>query len=304
MRVFVTGASGFIGSQVVRALLNRGHSAAILSKSGAAPARLMGDRGKVQVYPGSLGEPSAVRSLIGDFRPEACVHLAWIAEPGKYLDSMENLSCLSASGRLFDELIRGGCGRIIGAGTCAEYAPSDKPLREDSPAGPKTLYAASKSSCGLLGRQLADLAKVSFAWGRIFFPYGPDEDERRVIPAAIRALLKGVAFPATSGDQVRDYIHVEDVAGAFCIMAEKNADGVFNISSSRPTSVRQILEKVGRLAGREDLIQFGAKPLQSWEPPLLVGENLRLRELGWEPLIPLEQGLQQTVEWFKTREGQ
>jgi nucleoside-diphosphate-sugar epimerase len=303
LKVFVTGASGFIGSHVTRALVARGHSVAILSPSSKAPWRLQGIFGKLKRKYGKLTDLKSLRKALADFRPDACIHLAWYAEPGEYLASPENLSSLKTSLDLFNELIRAGCKGIVAAGTCAEYAPSRRPLREESPTGPATLYAASKLSCLLAGRQLAGLGKIRFAWGRIFYPYGPQEDGRRLVPAALRALLAGKSFPATKGDQVRDYVHVEDVAAAFCRMAEKRADGVFNVASGEPVTIRRLLETLGRLTGRGDLIRFGAKPRASWEPPVLTGDNKKMKSLGWKPAYSLEKGLDQTVQRFKAHPG-
>ena len=303
MKVFVTGASGFIGSQVTRALLSRGHSVAILTPGGKAPWRLKGFFGEIEKRQGRLDNLKSLRRALAGFKPDACVHLAWVAEPGKYLASPENLSCLKTSLDLFKELVLSGCRQIVAAGTCAEYAYSRALLKENSPTGPTTLYAAAKLSCGLMGRQLADLAKIHFAWGRIFYPYGPQEDERRLVPAVIKSLRKGEVFPATQGNQVRDYIHVEDVATAFCLMAEKGANEVINIASGSPVKVRKLLENVGRITGRTQLIRFGAKPYYSWEPPVLAGDNRRLKDLGWKPAYTLEKGLQQTIEWFKGQQA-
>jgi len=299
MKVFVTGASGFIGSHVTRALLSRGHSVAVLTKSADIPWRLQDIWGKLEKNPGKLDDLESLRLALKEIQPEACIHLAWYAEPGKYLESPENLNCLKTSLELFHELVQVECKQIVGAGTCAEYANSSEPLKEDSPTGPATPYASAKLSCLMLGRQLAELAKIHFAWGRIFYPYGPMEDERRVIPALIKSLTKGEFFPATSGEQVRDYIHVEDVADAFCVLAEKQAHNVFNICSGQPRTLRQLLEIVGRLVGRGELIQFGIKSPYSWEPPILTGENQRLKAIGWKSAYSLEQGLGKTVDWFK-----
>jgi len=299
MKIFVTGASGFIGSHVVRLLLSRGHSVAILSSMTEVPRRLKEVFSKIEKKTGKLEDLRSLRQLLTDFKPDACVHLAWYAEPGKYLEAAENLSSLKMSLDLFNELIQSGCRQIVAAGTCAEYAVSSAPLKEDSRTEPATLYAAAKFSCCLLGRQLADLAKINFAWGRIFYPYGPTEDERRVVPAVIKSLLEGKPFSATAGDQVRDYIHVEDVALAFCIMAEQQANGVFNVSSGSPVSIRHLLETIGRLNNQENLLEFGVKPYRSWEPPFIGGDNQKLKSLNWREHYNLEEGLQNTIEWWE-----
>jgi nucleoside-diphosphate-sugar epimerase len=109
------------------------------------------------------------------------------------------------------------------------------------------------------------------------------------------ALKQGVPFPASPGAQVRDYIHVADVATAFCTLMEKQADGIFNISTGSPVSIRQLLETLGLLMNRLDLIQFGALPYRNWEPPLICGDSTRLKSLGWKPSYSLTDGLSDTI---------
>ncbi|OHB73248.1 MAG: hypothetical protein A2Z25_19430, partial [Planctomycetes bacterium RBG_16_55_9] len=283
MRVFVTGASGFIGAHVTRELLSRGHSVTVLAVPGDTLWRLRSEAGRFAVVTGRLEDTSIVRSALTDFRPEACVHLAWFAEHGTYLHSQENLSSLAATLTFLRELIEANCQHVVMAGTCAEYDTRFGFLREDTPTRPTTLYGAAKLACWLLCEQIASQAKANLAWGRIFYPYGPQDDARRVIPGAIRALQQDQVFQATTGEQVRDYIHAEDVASAFCLLAEKHASGLFNIASGMPVTIRDLLTMIGGLMGRENLIEFGARPYREWEPPFICGDNRRLRQMGWKP---------------------
>lgn len=299
MQVFVTGATGFIGAHVTRALLAGGHSVTALAMPGDSLWRLKEATGKFSVITGLIAEKDTLRRALNEIRPEACIHLAWFAEPGRYLSSPENISSLTDSLSLLNELIQTGCHQVIMVGTCAEYDTDKGFLREDTPARPTTLYAATKLSACLIGQQLAAAAQINFAWGRIFYPYGPQEDPRRLVPAAICALQQGRSFPATLGEQVRDYIYVEDVAAAFRVLLEKEASGVFNISSGTPVTIRQLLETIAGLVGRADLTQFGALAYRDWEPPFICGDNNRLKQLGWRPEYTLSQGLSQTIKWWK-----
>ena len=295
MRVFLTGGSGFIGSHVTKTLLQRDHEVALLARPGDPMTRLQSLHGRFDTIKGTLENADLLEKSIKRFKPEACIHLAWYAEPGKYLDSAQNIQSLASSLSLFQALIKAGCRQIVAAGTCFEYDTKFGYLHEDSPARPASLYAAAKHSCCLIASQLAAQAKISFAWGRIFYPYGPQEDQRRLVPAAIKALNQGVPFPASAGDQVRDYIHVADVASALCTLMEKQADGVFNISTGVPMSIRQLLETLGKLMNRSHLIQLGVLPYRKWEPPFICGDNTRLRNFGWSPCYSLEAGLSETI---------
>lgn len=301
MRVFLTGASGFVGSHVLRGLLAAGHDVLALVVPDDPLWRVRDLVDRFSVVSGTLTDLPELRDGLSAWRPEACIHLAWYAEPGKYLRAPENIASLLGSLELVREMAGMGCTRIVGAGTCAEY---DIPLghpREDEGSQPATLYAAAKLSCGLLGESLAAQSDVRFAWARIFYPYGPYEDERRVVPALIRALLNGQPFPATHGAQVRDYIHVEDVAAAFVTLVRHQATGVFDVASGDPVTIRQLMQTIGDMLGKSDLIRFGALPCREWEPKALCGENGRLRRLGWMPRHTLREGLRQTVDWWRRR---
>jgi nucleoside-diphosphate-sugar epimerase len=300
MRVFLTGASGFIGSHVARALVMAGHDVGILAVANDDLWRLQDVVGRLSVWRGDLAEMPALRPTLGAWQPEVCIHLAWHAEPGKYLHSPENLKSLAASLILLQELAQMGCRQVVAAGTCAEYDTDRGYLREDGPIHPTTLYATAKLAFGLLGKQMAAAAGMQFAWARIFYLYGPGEDRRRVIPALICSLLGGQSFPATQGEQVRDYVHVEDVSAAFLTLVDRHADGVFNIASGAPVTIRQLLETVGELVGRTQLIQFGALSCRDWEPKFICGDNQRLCGLGWSPRYALRDGLRQTLDWWQS----
>lgn len=232
-----------------------------------------------------------------------CVHLAWYAEPGKYLRATENIDSLRLSLVLLEELARAGCGHLVAVGTCAEYDTRlGGILREDSPLNPDTLYGACKLSTHLIARQRLAQLGIGFAWARIFYLYGPYEDKRRMIPSLIRTLLEGKEFAATAGTQVRDYLHVSDVANGLVALAESRATGTFNVCSGEPVAVGRLMTTLGDMVGRRDLIRLGSLPDRDWEPPFICGESSRLRQATtWSPRYGLEAGLKATLEWWKAR---
>jgi nucleoside-diphosphate-sugar epimerase len=302
MRVLVTGAGGFVGSHVVRHLLEENHDVAAVVRHPDALARLEGVAERVTLFTGDLGEPDGWREQMAQWRPEACVHTAWYAEPGLYLPSPKNLDGLRFSLSLLETLAEAGCKKVAMAGTCFEYDTSTGYLKEDSPVMPLTLYAACKLALRYVAAQRAAQLGVSLAWGRIFYVYGPYEDRRRLVPALTLALLQGEKFAATTGEQVRDYMHVADVASGLAALALAGCDGVFNVCSSEPVTIARLMLMTGELAGNPELIRFGERPAAAFEPPFICGDNHRLREAtGWEPRRSLHDGLRSTVEWWKAR---
>ena len=298
MRVFLTGATGFIGSHVARQLLQDGHTIAALVSPHNPLDHIKDIADQLTILEGRLADLSKLHSTLTQFKPEACIHLAWYAEPGKYLQSPLNAALLSDSLSLLEAMIEIKCKQVVMVGTCAEYDTDMGYLREDNPTRPETIYAASKLSLNLVGQQMAARAGINFAWARLFYLYGPHEDERRLVAALIHALGQGEAFQATAGEQVRDYLHVEDVAGALIALATQSSNGIFNISSGLPLSIRHLMETIADLMQRPGLIQFGALPYREWDPMFICGDNRKLRELGWSPRYTLRNGLQHTIDWW------
>ncbi len=300
MTVLVTGASGFVGSQVVRKLVESDVQVAALVRPGSSHHRLDGLENRVQIIEGDLEEPDATASQIDRCKPQACIHTAWYAEPGKYLHSPRNLDSLRSSLSLLEALARAGCQHMVGVGTCFEYAMSSKKLTEDSPTRPFTLYAAAKLAFGVVASQRAPQIDMGMAWARLFYIYGPGEDERRFVPAAIGTLSAGREFATAPGDLVRDYLHVEDVASGLCAMSDRRLTGTFNVCSSEPVTIAGLTKSLGELLGRLELIRLGALPPRAGEPRYVCGDNHKLRTEGsWSPRYSLTSGLAQTIGWWK-----
>jgi len=136
---------------------------------------------------------------------------------------------------------------------------------------------------------------------RFFYQYGPHEDPRRLVPVIINSLLNGEEVKLVPGDRTRDYLYIEDVASAVCAVVQSDVTGSVNIASGLPTTVRDIALKISHLLNRTDLIKIGALPYSAGEPMHLLADNTKLRGTGWKPLVNLEDGLRQTVEWWKSQ---
>lgn len=296
--VLITGASGFVGAHVTRFALAAGSRVGILALPRDPLSRLASLRGAIRVVRGDLASPQTYKAEILELNPRACIHLAWYTEPGKYLDAGQNLDSFVGSMRLIEVLQEAGCEHLVGLGTCAEYETSTDLVAENSPTGPATLYAAAKLSTYLVGRILAARGGMTFAWARLFYLFGPGEDPRRLIPSLIRALGRGEEFPATEGTQVRDYLHVEDVASAIWRLADQGHEGIFNVCSGIPVTVRHLLTTAAGILGGADKVRFGEVPYRNWEPDFICGDNTRLQSSGWSPRYGLLDGLEHTVDWW------
>ncbi|SEI12494.1 Nucleoside-diphosphate-sugar epimerase [Methylobacterium sp. 275MFSha3.1] len=288
-RVVLTGGTGFVGAHVVPALVARGFEVHALGRRPPSA--------QVTFHPVDLLDADAARSAVGAIGASHLLHLAWYAEPGRYWRSPANLDWLAASLALVRTFRETGGARAVVAGTCAEYAWGSEPLIEYGLCAPTTLYGAAKDATRRVLAAYASETGLSFAWGRLFFLYGPGEKPGRLVSSAIRALLAGERFSTSRGHQRRDFSHVADAASAFAALVDSAIEGPVNIGSGEAVPVSTILERIGRLTGRPELIDFGGRQIEQTEPVSIEADVTRLREeVGFYPYYDLESGLAHTLD--------
>ena len=297
-KVLVTGAGGFIARHCISFLLDRGYQIhATVEKNG--DAELKGDY--VKWHRVDLLDPSGVSGLMREVKPTHLLHFAWYTSHGKFWHADENLPWVGATLHLVQEFRKNGGQRVVGAGTCAEYDWRYGYCVENvTPLNPASLYGKCKSTVQNVVREYASLHNINFSWGRIFFLYGPFENPKRLIAYVISSLIRNQTAQCSHGNQIRDFLHVIDVADAFVSLLDSDVEGPINIASGQPHSLRDILDKIGEITGRGDLIAYGAIPGNPGEPALIAGDTQRLKqELNWTPAYNLEDGLANTIHWWK-----
>ncbi|HWF26590.1 MAG TPA: NAD(P)-dependent oxidoreductase [Solirubrobacteraceae bacterium] len=293
----ITGASGFVGAPALGHLVGAGHDVHALSTRPQPPID------GVTWHQGDLLQAGAAEALVASMRPERLLHLAWYAEPGRFWDSPENLRWVEATLRLLRAFADTGGRRAVLAGTCAEYEWSAGGVcsEDETPLRPATLYGASKDATRRVARAFAETAGFELAWGRIFFLYGPREPPQRLLPLVTKALLSGEPARVTEGTQVRDFMHVDDVARAFVEVLDSEIRGAVNIASGTGVELRELVQLAGAAAGRPELIELGAIPQRPGEPAVLVADIDRLHRIGFRPRHGLTDGVSETVEWWRSR---
>jgi nucleoside-diphosphate-sugar epimerase len=299
MKVLVTGAEGFIGSQVVAALTRHGADPVGLTHRGAG----LRDAADIELIGADYRDRDAMEDIFGAVSPTALVHSAWRLAPGSgYLCDPANIAELEASLRLFALARRQGCVRIVGIGTCLEYEASDGPTPEETPLRPATVYGASKAALFIAASGWAPTVGVSFAWPRLYYPFGPGEAPQRLVPAVVNAILRGERVATTPGLQRRSFLFVEDVADAIAAITLSGAEGAFNVGSLDTLSVRELVERIAGIVGRPDLLDIGALEARVGDPDVLWPDTTRLRTVvGWHPSIALDDALERTIAWWRTR---
>ena len=298
-RVLLTGARGFIGAHCLDALPDRGFEVHAVSSRG----RQNSNSARVEWHHADLHNAEHVLRLLAEVKPEYLLHLAWGVEHGVYWSSLENLRWVKSSLSLLQAFIDAGGQRAVMAGSCAEYDWKYGYCSEElTPLKPATLYGACKSALYSVTAAAAEVAGLSAAWGRLFFLYGPGEHPDRLVPGVITALLKNEDVLCTHGEQIRDYLYVKDAASALAALLESEVSGPVNIATGRPVVLKNLIAAAAKITGNPDLIRLGALSPAADDPPLLLANTFRLtEEVGWQPQYILEQGLQETVAWWKNK---
>lgn len=301
MRVFMTGAGGFIGSHLARLLVREGNEVFALLRRESDPWHIRDLLPELHVVEGDLLAPAlGWAERLADIRPEICFHFAWYAEPGKFLTSPLNLDYLSASLELARRLAEVGCRKLVVAGSFSEYDQDLGYLSEGSALRPNTPYGAAKASLCQFLSLWAPVAGMELLWPRIFSVYGPGEHEKRFVPAVMLATLRGEATRLTPGEQMRDYLHVADVAGAVWAAAQSDLKGPVNVGSGRPLAIGVLAERIGAMVGRPELIRLGDLPYRQGDPMFVCANTQLLKDsTGWMPRFDLDVGLRDTIGWWQ-----
>ncbi len=301
-RVLVTGATGFIGRHSLPRLLESGYEVHAVH-SQHSPGTLNRD---IVWHRANLLEPGEIASLVEKIQPSHLLHFAWYAVPGKYWTAPENLAWVRATVNLMQAFSDHGGRRAVMAGSCAEYDwKFDYCSELFTPCRPATLYGACKHGTQVLFDAWSRQAGLSSAWGRIFFLYGPGEYPSRLVPSVINSLLRNEPARCTHGNQVRDFMHVVDVAAAFVELLGSDVKGAVNIASGVSAPLKEVIHAIADHLNKRDLVRLGAVPAPAGEPDALIADVGRLRdEVGFRPRYGLKQGIAQTIENMKSVERQ
>ena len=289
MKILVTGGTGFIGAAFIRTARAAGHEILALTRQPRA------DEEGICWLTGTLAEPPWPQ--IAQAAPDVCLHAAWIAEPGVYLESPLNEHYVQWS---YDFLRRAAeleIGYALGLGTCIEYAVEGTPMHEErTPLAPFYPYARCKDALRrrVEAERLASGA-FRFGWGRVFYPYGPGEHPARLCTALARKLIAGETLLLKTPDSTKDYVFIDDLSAAILAVLERRLPGAVNLGTGAGAPVRDIARVLGRILGREELIDESDPPALD---PLyfVVADATRLhRETGWRPAHSLSAGLHALV---------
>lgn len=276
-RVLVTGATGFIGRHIVPRLLERGYAVTAVARD-ESKVRTFAWCDRVQFISCDIHHVDNPRERFGT--PDAAIHLAWPGLPNyKALFHIEQN--LPADYRFLKSLVDGGVRHILVTGTCFEYGMGSGALTEHMPTGPVSPYALAKDTLRKFLQSLQKEQRFTLQWARLFYMYGPGQNPNSLLAQLDRAIDAGEStFNMSGGEQLRDYLPVETVASRLVSLLEHpQCNGVVNICSGKPISVRRLVELHLRKRGTDIRLNLGHYPYPDYEPMAFWGDSSYYEEL-------------------------
>lgn len=279
MKVLVTGASGYIGNYVIPQLIEKGITVIATSTSIEKCVNKPWFN-QVTYIPYTISH-SINENLFEKFlQPDIIIHLAWEGLPN-FSNTNHFENTLFNQYAFLKNLIANGVKHIAITGTCQEYGMQKGCLSEDMPSMPDTAYSLAKDT---LRKFLVELNKTNtftFQWIRLFYMYGEGQYEKAIIPQLQNAIKgKATDFNMSGGEQLRDYLPVNEVANNICAIAlQKTINGIINCSSNTPISIKTLVQNYLNLHQYSIQLNLGYYPYPTYEPMEFWGNNNKLLQI-------------------------
>lgn len=304
LTVLVTGATGFIGSNLVRSLLLKGAKVSILKRPKSSVWRLKDIKTRIKILEADLRDKHHLQLALKKEEFRVIFHLAACVkrEPSTSLikDNLE--TNVWGTINLIDYMIKRDVRSFVNTGTCDEYGDNSVPFNEKQRENPLSPYAASKVAASHYCRMIHRTTGFPIITLRPFLTYGPYQTGEMLIPNVINCCLKSLPIQVTKGQQTREFHYISDIVNGFLTAAvNKKAIGeIIDLGTGKEHTVKEIVEMIVKLTDYRLKWRLGDLPYRENEMFRFYCQGEKAKKLlRWQPEISLENGLIKTIEWYK-----
>lgn len=283
----VTGAAGFVGCNLVEALIAHGYFVYCVVRPKSRHNSRLAESNRLKLVAADMSEYEQLAEMIGG-SADIFFHGAWQGGRYNFAEQSPNIAAALAALRAAKAL---GCKRFVATGSQAEYGPKQELITEECLPQPIDAYGSAKLAACILSRQLASDVGIEWIWGRIFSVYGKYEPPGRMLPDLIAALVAGEDFPLSAATQYWDYLYSSDCAEALVALGEYGRQGeIYNIANGDCRPLKEFTEAVRSVAAPSRSLSYGAKPAGTIYSLMVKAEKLK-RDTGWKPKIEFAEGI-------------
>lgn len=279
-KMIVTGAAGFLGSNLVEQLSQTGHLVYAVVRPNSMHASRLAEIPNVRLVKFDISDNTTKLEDLINEKCDCLFHLAWHGDFFKFDDQIKNIEY---SINILNSAKKIGCSKFIGAGSQAEYLVTDSLMSEQTQILPRGPYGAAKVGACFATRELAKELGIAWIWGRIFSVYGKNDLEKHLIPQILNAYRNKTTIQLSSCRQMWDFLAAEDFADAFIALSEKGQAGeIYNVADGRYRSLKEYIEIIKSYIG-DETIRYGDDPAPfiSMRPDVSKIQ----RDTGWKPRI-------------------
>lgn len=305
-KIFVTGATGFIGKHLVHRLIAEGYSVGALVRPVSAYQKISRIKG-VSYFEGDIRNYDELRTAFAAFQPDAVVHLVTYYAVMHQADEIGVMIDTNVKGtiNLLEVAKESGAVQLfINTSSTQVYEQKKQRLKEEDVIKPQSLYAVTKLYAEEACSYYADAFHLPCVTLRLFPPYGPGDHERRLIPYVIGNILKNTPPKLTTGKQEWDFVYIDDIVNAYLAVIKSypfNDDhAIFNIGTGEAVSIRSFVEKIRVCLGSDIDLSWGSvahRANEVWYNSADIAKAQTV--LHWSPQTGIDEGIQKTVTWFK-----
>src|SRR3989344_4297800 len=303
MHILVTGGAGFIGSHVARLLLDSGYKVTILDNLTSSDKGSIDPKAKLII--GDITDPQKTQAALDNI--DAVIHMAGliivpqsVKDPIKYCENN-----VIGTVSLLESMRKANVKRIIFSSSACVYGTPEKlPIKEDAPVHPDNPYGASKASVETYLQTYNALFGFDSIILRYFNPYGPGENHRpetHAIPNFIKATLAKKPIPLYwKGEQIRDFIYIEDLAQAHIDVLNLSGHQIFNVGTETGVKVKDVIDEIFKIVGFRVGVDNLGKRSGDVAANYASSEKLQ-KAVGWRAKVSLPEGLKRTINYYKMR---
>ena len=305
-RVLVTGATGFIGAQLVAQLVSIGASVAIVYRDSSKLDRLANLLPQLVAIEADLEDWMAVKNAVQIIRPQFVFHLGARVNVSRDPHMSRAMMQTNLNGTMHLLLALEGVDYqcFVNSGTCEEYGDNPVPFHESQVVNPVSPYSASKAAATVFCKMLHKTVNSPIVTVRPFLTFGPNQNLDRLLPQAIMAALQNRNLPMTGGQQTREFNYVTDIVDGYLRAAIYPAalGETINLGNGQPHTLREVVRLIYRLTESKGEPKFGEMPYRTGEAFEFYCDNTKARNLlQWQPQVSLHEGLQRTIAWYRER---